>query len=121
MALISLIRLVALCKSPLRPMRLRHTDFLDTAVVLGFSVIVLGLGAALTATTEKYLDGFFEFAALAIATASLTLITLPVMFVVNSFSCVWSPDSRSLQDCPRIYETRHCVHLYDYRRDMLAM
>ncbi|KAJ6538942.1 hypothetical protein B0H19DRAFT_334028 [Mycena capillaripes] len=49
------------------------------SVVLGFAVIVLGLSAGLTSTTEKYLDGFFEFAALAIATASLTIITLPIM------------------------------------------
>ncbi|KAJ7162610.1 hypothetical protein C8R43DRAFT_947114 [Mycena crocata] len=65
MALIPLIRLVAL------------------SVVLAFAVIVLGLSAALTATTEKYLAGFFEFAALAIATASLTLITVPIMIVLE--------------------------------------
>jgi len=65
MALIPLIRLVAL------------------SVVLGFSVIVLGLSAALTSTTEKFLDGFFEFAALGIATASLTIITLPIMIALE--------------------------------------
>ncbi|KAJ7762830.1 hypothetical protein DFH07DRAFT_956731 [Mycena maculata] len=65
MALIPFIRIVAL------------------SVVLGFSVIVLGLGAALTSTTEKYLDGYFEFAALAIATASLTMLTLPIMIALE--------------------------------------
>ncbi|KAF7330772.1 hypothetical protein MVEN_02416100 [Mycena venus] len=68
MAPIPLIRLIALC------------------VVLGFSAIVVGLGAALTSTTEKFLDGYFEFAALAIATASITLITLPIMCAVEKSS-----------------------------------
>ncbi|KAF7301574.1 hypothetical protein MIND_00722900 [Mycena indigotica] len=48
-------------------------------VALLFAVIVLGLAAGLTATTEKYLGGYFEFAALAIATASITIVTIPVM------------------------------------------
>ncbi|KAJ6516289.1 hypothetical protein C8R45DRAFT_239212 [Mycena sanguinolenta] len=65
MALLPLIRLVAL------------------SVVLAFSVIVLGLSAALTSTTETYLDGYFEFAALAIATSALTLLTLPVMIALE--------------------------------------
>ncbi|KAJ6567271.1 hypothetical protein DFH09DRAFT_456116 [Mycena vulgaris] len=65
MAAIPLIRLIAL------------------SVVLGFSVIVLGLSAALTSTTETVLEGFFEFAALAIATASITLITLPIMIALE--------------------------------------
>ncbi|KAJ7265832.1 hypothetical protein B0H12DRAFT_1099718, partial [Mycena haematopus] len=65
MALLALIRLIVLC------------------VVLGFAVIVLGLSSALTSTTEKFLGGYFEFAALAIATASLTLITLPVMIALE--------------------------------------
>ncbi|KAJ6627427.1 hypothetical protein B0H10DRAFT_385806 [Mycena sp. CBHHK59/15] len=65
MAVISLIRLIAL------------------STVLAFSVVVLGLGAALTSTTEKFLEGFFEFAALAIATASLTILTLPVMIALE--------------------------------------
>ncbi|KAJ7122834.1 hypothetical protein C8R44DRAFT_735478 [Mycena epipterygia] len=53
------------------------------SVVVLFAVIVLGLSSHLTATTEKYLDGFFEFAALAIATASLTLLTVPVMIILE--------------------------------------
>ncbi|KAJ7638458.1 hypothetical protein FB45DRAFT_1023250 [Roridomyces roridus] len=65
MALIPLVRLVALC------------------VALAFSVIVLGLSAALTSTTEKFLDGYFIFAALAIATSSLAMITLPVMILLE--------------------------------------
>jgi hypothetical protein len=64
---------------------------LDAAVVLGFAVIVLGLSSALTSTTENYLAGFFEFAALAIATASLTIITLPIMWVAsNSLFVIFS-------------------------------
>ncbi|KAJ7179507.1 hypothetical protein C8R46DRAFT_642643 [Mycena filopes] len=65
MAVVPLIRLVAL------------------SVVLAFAVIVLGLSAALTATTEKYLGGYFEFAALAIATALITLLTVPVMIALE--------------------------------------
>ncbi|KAF8211541.1 hypothetical protein K438DRAFT_1752269 [Mycena galopus ATCC 62051] len=65
MAAIALIRLIVL------------------SVVLGFSVIVLALSAALTSTTETYLDGYFTFAALAIATAGLTLITLPIMIALE--------------------------------------
>ncbi|KAF7331725.1 hypothetical protein MKEN_00052300 [Mycena kentingensis (nom. inval.)] len=61
MAVIPLIRLVTL------------------AVVLVFSVIVLGLASGLTSTTVKYLNGYFEFAALAIATAGITMITVPIM------------------------------------------
>ncbi|KAK7061370.1 MBOAT, membrane-bound O-acyltransferase family-domain-containing protein [Favolaschia claudopus] len=53
------------------------------AVVVAFSVIVLGLSAALTSTTEKYLNGYFEFAALAIATSVITLITVPIMIVME--------------------------------------
>ncbi|KAJ7067922.1 hypothetical protein C8F01DRAFT_1246479 [Mycena amicta] len=65
MALVPLIRLVTL------------------GVALGFSVIVLGLAAGLTSTTETYLGGYFEFAALAIATASITLITVPIMIALE--------------------------------------
>jgi len=65
MAPISLVRITAL------------------SVVLAFAVIVLGLSAALTSTTEKFLDGFFEFAALGIATAALTIITLPIMIILE--------------------------------------
>ncbi|KAF8211543.1 hypothetical protein K438DRAFT_1958637 [Mycena galopus ATCC 62051] len=53
------------------------------SVVLGFSVIVLGLSAALTSTTETYGDTYVTFAALAIATAGLTLITLPIMIALE--------------------------------------
>ncbi|KAF7354960.1 hypothetical protein MSAN_01411100 [Mycena sanguinolenta] len=53
------------------------------SVVVGFAVIVLGLSAALTSTTEKYLDGYFKFAALAIATSVLTLLTLPLMIALE--------------------------------------
>ncbi|KAF9554046.1 hypothetical protein CPC08DRAFT_206745 [Agrocybe pediades] len=57
-------------------------------VVLGttmaFAVIVLGLGAAITNWTSLVLKGFspdyFPYAALAIAIATLTLLTVPIMF-----------------------------------------
>ncbi|KAJ7283385.1 hypothetical protein C8J57DRAFT_733986 [Mycena rebaudengoi] len=61
MSPIVLVRLVVMC------------------IALGFSAIVLGLAAGLTATTEKFLSGYFEFAALAIATAIITLVTVSVM------------------------------------------
>ncbi|KAF4609984.1 hypothetical protein D9613_010356 [Agrocybe pediades] len=57
-------------------------------VVLGttmaFAVIVLGLGAAITNWTTTVFKGFspdyFPYAALAIAIAALTLLTVPIMF-----------------------------------------
>ncbi|CAK5276097.1 unnamed protein product [Mycena citricolor] len=65
MALVPLIRLVAL------------------SLVSVFAVIVLGLTAGLTSLTETYLGGYFQFAALGIATASLTLLTVPAMIALE--------------------------------------
>lgn len=47
-----------------------------------FAIIVLGLAADLTSLTEEGLGGFFTFAAMGIAVAALTLLTLPVMYVL---------------------------------------
>ncbi|KAJ7367895.1 hypothetical protein DFH08DRAFT_1070694 [Mycena albidolilacea] len=63
------------------PISLIRMTVLST--VLAFAVIVVGLAASLTSTTEKYLDGYFEFAALAIATAGLTIITVPIMIALE--------------------------------------
>ncbi|KAF7313476.1 hypothetical protein HMN09_00503500 [Mycena chlorophos] len=65
MAPIPLIRLVAL------------------GVVTAFAVIVLGLCASVTSDSEKYFNGYFEFAALGIATAILTMVTLPAMIALE--------------------------------------
>ncbi|KAJ6471731.1 hypothetical protein C8R47DRAFT_1077128 [Mycena vitilis] len=50
---------------------------LSTVVV--FSLISLGLAAAFTATSIAFLDAYFTYAALAIATAGLTMLTVPAM------------------------------------------
>ncbi|KAL0581240.1 hypothetical protein V5O48_000828 [Marasmius crinis-equi] len=52
---------------------------------LVFAAVLLGLNAHLTYFTEQYLDGYFPFAALSIASACLTLISLPIMIVVDRF------------------------------------
>uniref|UniRef100_A0A0W0G478 MARVEL domain-containing protein n=1 Tax=Moniliophthora roreri TaxID=221103 RepID=A0A0W0G478_MONRR len=46
---------------------------------LVFAVVILGLNAHLTWITNSYFGGYFSFAALSIATAILTILTLPVM------------------------------------------
>ncbi|KAJ6631873.1 hypothetical protein B0H10DRAFT_1771114, partial [Mycena sp. CBHHK59/15] len=53
------------------------------AVVSLFALIVLCLGAALVNTTETYLGGYFSFAALGIATAVLTIATVPAMIALE--------------------------------------
>jgi len=52
-------------------------------IVTTFSVIVLGLSSHLTHLTNLYLDGYFVFAALAIATAVMSVISLLTMMVVD--------------------------------------
>jgi hypothetical protein len=47
--------------------------------------IALAMAAAVTSFTSKYADGFYSFAALAIATAILTLLSLPVLWYLSSF------------------------------------
>ncbi|KAL0064743.1 hypothetical protein AAF712_008289 [Marasmius tenuissimus] len=59
---------------------LRLVTFGTTLV---FATVLLGLNAHLTYWTEKYIGGYFRFAALSIASACLTLITLPIMIAVD--------------------------------------
>ncbi|KAJ4472086.1 hypothetical protein J3R30DRAFT_1028009 [Lentinula aciculospora] len=48
-----------------------------------FAVIVLGISAHLTSLSEEFLGGYFVFAAMAIAAAALTMITLPAMIGID--------------------------------------
>ncbi|KAK0490533.1 hypothetical protein IW261DRAFT_1546945 [Armillaria novae-zelandiae] len=50
---------------------------------LVFSIIVLGLSAHITYLTTTYYGAYFTFAAMSIATACLTLLTLPVMIAID--------------------------------------
>jgi hypothetical protein len=63
---LSIIRIVALC------------------LTLAFAVIVLGLAAHVTNVTEEFFGLYYQFAALAIATAVLTLVSLPVFLIVDA-------------------------------------
>ncbi|KIM70151.1 hypothetical protein SCLCIDRAFT_12726 [Scleroderma citrinum Foug A] len=53
------------------------------ALSVTFSVIVAGLSADLISLTEEYYNLYFTFAALGIATAGLTIFTIPVMLMVD--------------------------------------
>jgi hypothetical protein len=55
------------------------------AVALLFSPIVLGLAAHMTSLTTLF-DFYFYFAALGIATAVLTMLTLPIMYINSLLS-----------------------------------
>ncbi|KAK0242260.1 hypothetical protein EDD85DRAFT_810606 [Armillaria nabsnona] len=59
---------------------LRLTAFVATLV---FSIIVLGVSAHITYLTTTYYGVYYTFAAMSIATASLTLLTLPVMIAID--------------------------------------
>ncbi|KAH7886176.1 hypothetical protein F5I97DRAFT_1878095 [Phlebopus sp. FC_14] len=48
-----------------------------------FSVVVLGLAAHLIWLTDLLIGSYFIFAALAIAAAGLSLVTLPIMLIVD--------------------------------------
>jgi len=50
-----------------------------------FAFISLAMAAAITNFTSKYTFGFYSFAALGIATAILTLFSLPVLWYLSSF------------------------------------
>jgi hypothetical protein len=56
---------------------------LALAVALLFALITLGLAADITRTTEEAISGYYYFAVLAIATSVLTLVSLPVLIVVD--------------------------------------
>ena len=49
-----------------------------------FALIVIILSGLVTNFSDSFLGGFFNFAALGIATGLLTLLTLPAMFVASS-------------------------------------
>jgi hypothetical protein len=61
---------------------LRIIRLTTMAVVLLFSVITLALSAHLTSTTEKFLF-YYKFAAMALAVSLISLITLPVLIIVD--------------------------------------
>ncbi|KAF7362814.1 hypothetical protein MVEN_00631200 [Mycena venus] len=63
------------------PFALIRTVVLSTVLV--FSLIALGLAAALTSTSTTFLGVYFTFAALGIATAVLTMITFPAMIALE--------------------------------------
>jgi len=48
-----------------------------------FAIIVLGLSAHLTSQSEEFFNVTFTFAALAIASAVITVVTLPVLLIVD--------------------------------------
>jgi hypothetical protein len=48
-----------------------------------FALIVIILGALVTNFSDKFLDGFFNYAALGIAAGLLTLFSLPVMLALS--------------------------------------
>jgi hypothetical protein len=52
--------------------------------VIVFSIITMALAAHLTNFTNSLIGGYYTFAALAIATAVLSIITIPVMIVVDN-------------------------------------
>jgi len=54
-------------------------------VAFVFAVIALGLAAGLTSLSEEFFDAYLNYAALTIATASLTIITLPAMIAIDFF------------------------------------
>lgn len=51
-------------------------------VAISFSVVVIVLAGLITNFSDTFLGGFFNFAALGIATALLTLLTLPIMLIL---------------------------------------
>jgi len=59
---------------------LRIVAFASTLLL---SVVVLGLTAHFTSTTNTYLQSTFNFSALSLASASITIVSLPVMLIVD--------------------------------------
>ncbi|KAH9947319.1 hypothetical protein B0H21DRAFT_348128 [Amylocystis lapponica] len=49
------------------------------------AIIVVGIAGDLTSISETYLGGYFVFAVLGIATAVLTILTLPAMIIIDYF------------------------------------
>ena len=63
-----------------------HRFFFSVGMTSFFALIVIILGGLITHFTDTFLDGFFNYAALGIATGLLTLLTLPTMFVYRTIS-----------------------------------
>ncbi|KAK7060155.1 hypothetical protein VNI00_000919 [Paramarasmius palmivorus] len=53
------------------------------STTLIFAAVLLGLNAHLTWLTNQYFGGYFAFAALSIATAVLTILTLPILITIE--------------------------------------
>ncbi|KAJ7073101.1 hypothetical protein C8F01DRAFT_1225840 [Mycena amicta] len=62
---------------------LSRTRLVVLCTVTLFGLVALGLGAALTNTTEKFLSVYFTYAALAIASGVLTLVSVVPMIVLE--------------------------------------
>lgn len=54
-------------------------------LVLLLSIVVLGLAAHLTNITEEFFEVYFIYAALSIAAAGLTILTVPVLYATQLF------------------------------------
>ena len=44
------------------------------------AVIVLSLSSDITSLTEKYFEAYYDFSVLGVATAGLTMLSVPVMY-----------------------------------------
>jgi hypothetical protein len=69
-----------------------HLLTTKTGTTVVFSIIVLGMGAHMTSLTNEFFHGYFTFAALAIATAVLTITSVPVMLALKNASNRIKPD-----------------------------
>ena len=72
-------RVVVFSEISLGIMTWSNCSILCLAFVIIFAIIVLGLAADFTHTTRNVLGTTFNFAALAISTAAITIVTLPVL------------------------------------------
>jgi hypothetical protein len=52
--------------------------------IVVFSIVTLGLAAHLTDYTNKLIGGYYTFAALAMASAMLSIVSIPVMLLVDT-------------------------------------
>jgi len=59
------------------------TRVITLTTVVVFSVIVLACAADWISSTESNLGGYFKYAALAVATALLTILTVPAMLAID--------------------------------------
>lgn len=94
MAFLPIFRIVVLCKEhhPQSPRLLTDISFSGISVV--FAIIALGLSAHLTSLVEAFVGETVTFAVLALATACLTILTLPIMW-----GCTTYPIDKSAHCC----------------------